>query len=149
MNANLLQMLSVTADSATSNDTMTNKLTVLVPVFPGQANWTHCFNYIMNFVARSMLKLFEVPKKSKEDVVLAAEATLQARVEDIEIKDLQTQVQSFADLASEGVDDDDDLFDEIVVMTGDEAVEFWEQVLPICMALVKVRRCVSIPSSCC
>lgn len=68
--------------------------------------------------------MFEVPKKSKEDVVLAAEATLQARVEDIEIKDLQTQVQSFADLASEGVDDDDDLFDEIVVMTGDEAVEF-------------------------
>jgi hypothetical protein len=95
----------------------------------------------VNLVGKSLLKLFDVPKQSgdSDDVALdMAEEALRTMAKDIEIEDLRTQIDSYTNHGSVTVDDPDDIFDEVAVMTEDEAKEFRESVLPICRALVKV-----------
>ncbi|TDL17969.1 hypothetical protein BD410DRAFT_698447, partial [Rickenella mellea] len=56
-------MLSITCDNASPNDTMTTELTDLINSFPGDANRTCCFAHILNLVAKSIIRQFDVPKK--------------------------------------------------------------------------------------
>ncbi|KAG1771398.1 hypothetical protein EV702DRAFT_977378, partial [Suillus placidus] len=56
-------ILSVTADNALSNDTMTMTLAENVAHFGGDTARTHCFLHIVNLVAKSLLKQFDIPKK--------------------------------------------------------------------------------------
>ena len=56
------QILSVTCDNASNNDTIVEHLAMLVENFPGAANKTRCFNHILNLVAKSILRLFDAPK---------------------------------------------------------------------------------------
>ncbi|KAI9429854.1 hypothetical protein H4582DRAFT_1783653, partial [Lactarius indigo] len=53
------QILSVTADNASNNDTMIDHLGVLLDGFPGSANQTRCFLYILNITAKSIIKQFD------------------------------------------------------------------------------------------
>ncbi|KAH7903432.1 hypothetical protein BJ138DRAFT_979674, partial [Hygrophoropsis aurantiaca] len=52
-------ILSVTADNASSNDTMTDKLADLVPHFGGEVSRTRCFLHIVNLVAKSLIREFD------------------------------------------------------------------------------------------
>ncbi|KAG1869714.1 hypothetical protein C8R48DRAFT_577018, partial [Suillus tomentosus] len=52
-------MLSVTADNASSNDTLVTKLVDLVPHFAGETSCTRCFLHIVNLVAKSLLHEFD------------------------------------------------------------------------------------------
>ncbi|KAG2112249.1 uncharacterized protein F5147DRAFT_527041, partial [Suillus discolor] len=52
-------ILSVTADNASSNDTLVTELVDLVPHFAGQASHTRCFLHIINLVAKSLLHEFD------------------------------------------------------------------------------------------
>jgi hypothetical protein len=113
-----------------------------LPVFPGKEHFIRCFNHTVNLVGKSLLKLFEVPKQANEsnDAALdAAEDALRSMAKDIDMEDLQTQLSSYASHGSVSVDDPDNIFNEVSMMTDDEATEFRESVLPICCALVKVR----------
>ncbi|KAG1792877.1 uncharacterized protein HD556DRAFT_1217668, partial [Suillus plorans] len=56
------QMLSVTADNASSNDTMTTELAKLIDHFGGEAVHTHCLLHIINLVVKSLIKEFDIPK---------------------------------------------------------------------------------------
>ncbi|KAG2085774.1 uncharacterized protein F5147DRAFT_588788 [Suillus discolor] len=56
-------MLSVTADNASSNDTLVTELVDLVPHFAGETSRTRCFLHIVNLVAKSLLREFDAPKK--------------------------------------------------------------------------------------
>jgi hypothetical protein len=49
------QILSITCDNASNNDTMIEHLSTLVENFPGAANQTRCFTHILNLVAKSIL----------------------------------------------------------------------------------------------
>jgi hypothetical protein len=71
-------------------------------------------------------------------VVSEAEKSFQSLAADIEVEDLRTQVNNFSDPSAGGVDDDD-IFDELGELTEEEAAEFREKVVPIRLALVKVR----------
>ncbi|KAH7926228.1 hypothetical protein BV22DRAFT_990314, partial [Leucogyrophana mollusca] len=53
------QILSVTADNASSNDTMTTELASLVPTFSGESTRTRCFLHIVNLVAKSIIREFD------------------------------------------------------------------------------------------
>ncbi|KAG2031558.1 hypothetical protein BDR03DRAFT_875694, partial [Suillus americanus] len=55
-------ILSITADNASSNDTMITKLADMVGHFGGKTARTRCFLHIVNLVAKSLLKQFNVPK---------------------------------------------------------------------------------------
>ncbi|RDX45346.1 hypothetical protein K466DRAFT_443634, partial [Polyporus arcularius HHB13444] len=52
-------ILSVTCDNASSNDTMIEELSQLLPEFQGDFSRTRCFLHILNLVAKAMLKQFD------------------------------------------------------------------------------------------
>ena len=62
------QILSITCDNASNNDTMIEHLATLLDNYPGAANRTRCFAHILNLVAKCIMKQFDAPKKknSKE-----------------------------------------------------------------------------------
>lgn len=62
-----LDLLSITCDNASNNDTMVKHLATLVENFPGAANQTRCFTHILNLVAKSILRQFDVAKKAADD----------------------------------------------------------------------------------
>jgi len=45
---------------------MVEHLATLVDNFPGAANQTRCFSHILNLVAKSILRQFDVPKNNSE-----------------------------------------------------------------------------------
>ncbi|KAF8867747.1 hypothetical protein BD779DRAFT_1416233, partial [Infundibulicybe gibba] len=53
------QILSITCDNATPNDTMIDELAKLISAFPGAANRTRCFTHILNLTAKSVLRQFD------------------------------------------------------------------------------------------
>ncbi|TDL16424.1 hypothetical protein BD410DRAFT_702142, partial [Rickenella mellea] len=55
-------ILSITCDNASPNDTMTSKLAEILDTFPGAANRTRCFAHILNLVAKSIIRQFDLPK---------------------------------------------------------------------------------------
>ena len=87
------------------------------------------------------MKLFEVKKKSKEEILTEVEQNLQCLTDKINIEDLETQIKTYQDsgLGAKEVDNDDDIFDEISEMDKYEAAEFQDKILPIWLASVKVR----------
>jgi hypothetical protein len=135
------KILAVTADNASSNDTMVENMALDLLVFPGKEHFVRCFNHTVNLIGKSLLKLFDRPKKAADgsDAALdAAEEALRTMEKDIEIEDLRAQLDNYANQGSISVDDPYDIFDEVGAMTEEEAEEFRESVLPIRRALVKV-----------
>ncbi|KAF9470669.1 hypothetical protein BDN70DRAFT_769815, partial [Pholiota conissans] len=55
----MFQILSVTCDNASNNDTMVDELADSLPDW-STINCTHCFAHIVNLVAKSLLKQFNV-----------------------------------------------------------------------------------------
>jgi hypothetical protein len=66
-----LQILSVTCNNASNNDTMIDELKNLLTEFSGAASWTHCFAHIINLVAKTVIQQFDVPNST--DKTLADE----------------------------------------------------------------------------
>jgi len=128
-------------DNASANNVMITELVKILPGFPGQANQTCCFTHIINLVAKSLIKLFEVKKKSEDFFLTEVEQNLQCLTDKINIEDLETQIKTYQDsgLGAKEVDNDDDIFDEISEMDKYEAAEFQDKILPIWLASVKVR----------
>jgi hypothetical protein len=141
----LYKHLSITADNASSNNTMIEELAELIDNFPGEKNCVHCFNHIINLVAKSLLKLFDVPKgkqsSSGDTTIDLVEAAFQELAKDLKLEDVMTQLKSFLAKGDDGCDDNDNTVDEIREMTDAEEKAFRKSVLPVHQALVKV--CVS------
>ncbi|KAH7903747.1 hypothetical protein BJ138DRAFT_977493, partial [Hygrophoropsis aurantiaca] len=53
------KMLSLTADNASSNDTMTDELKLLLDDFSGKASRTRCFLHVVNLTAKSLVREFD------------------------------------------------------------------------------------------
>ncbi|EIW58948.1 uncharacterized protein TRAVEDRAFT_102125, partial [Trametes versicolor FP-101664 SS1] len=53
------QILSVTCDNASNNDTMVAHLEAMLEVFGGDYARTRCFLHILNLTAKSLLKQFD------------------------------------------------------------------------------------------
>ena len=56
---------------------MIDKLSKLLKEFPGSANHTRCFNHILNLIAKSIMRQFDLPKAKVGE---ALEATAEALV---------------------------------------------------------------------
>jgi hypothetical protein len=133
----------VTTDNASSNDTMVKKIPSHIRYWEGKTNHTRCFNHIINLIAKTLLKLFEVPKAKGDPTgnkeLNEAELELERLGRDLEIEDLKTQVEDFHNaLTAEGTDDDEDLIDATELLDEEEIVEFREQIVPVHLALTKV-----------
>lgn len=60
----MVQLLGVTCDNAANNDMVIKHLSTLVDNFPGAPNQMRCFTHILNLVAKSILRQFNVAKNS-------------------------------------------------------------------------------------
>jgi hypothetical protein len=58
-----LQVLGITCDNASPNDTMIEELPKLIAAFPGSANHTRCFDHVLALVAKRIVCQFDVAVK--------------------------------------------------------------------------------------
>lgn len=126
---------------------MIKHLSTLVDNFPGAPNQTRCFTHILNLVAKSILRQFDVAKNSgpvdselddatKELVVLARELDLgpnDGGGDDEEEKEDDDEEEEGIDS-----DDDDDGDDDQHGMSEEELAELQASLEPIRLMLTKV-----------
>jgi hypothetical protein len=99
----LLKLLGIGADNVTTNDVMVNKLAETVPDFTGEANRVRCFAHVLNLIAKTVIKQFDIPRKdscecNEDDDVLAV------LTEGIDREEIETRLMS----RDEDLDTDND-----------------------------------------
>jgi hypothetical protein len=87
---------------------MIDELADLLDDFPGEANRTRCFAHILNIVAKSIIKQFDVPKAQANEVLDDAAKELEALAIDLDIEErISCEGQS-----GEGEGNDDEIEDD-------------------------------------
>jgi hypothetical protein len=131
-----LQILSIMADNASSNDTLTTELADLVAHFGGPTSRTRCFLHIINLVAKSLIKQFDLPKA--KDVSTDAESLDSDMARDLSSEDEATIAENGdGDPDAEDVDNEDGLVDEMDLLTAHERTALETNIRPIRLTLVK------------
>lgn len=133
-----LQILSITCDNASNNDTMIDAIADAMDCFPGEANCTWCFAHITNLVAKSLLKQFDVLKKKLTMTMSKAEHSLQELADEINLEEVQTCLKEMEDNRTMDKDDEEGLINEVATMSNEEREAWEEQVCPAKTVLVKV-----------
>lgn len=82
---------------------MIEELEQLLAVFPGEAGWTRCLAHIINLIAKSVIKQFDIPKAKTGEVLDDALEELIALANEIEVEERLTR---------ESANEDDDLEDD-------------------------------------
>jgi len=115
---------------------MIDKLSVLLEEFPGAANRTRYFTHILNLVAKSSLKQFDLPKAKAGKALSAAMEALSVLAGDIETE----EAHMGGDLAKydDSDDNEDGLADLWDMMTDNEIAKLDESLQPVRLVLVKV-----------
>ena len=132
------QILSITCDNASNNDTMIAELANLLNDFPGPANQTRCFTHILNLVVKSVIRQFDLPKSKGDRILDDAAKELLSLAGNIEFEEDELARRD----ANEGEEDDDDnvegWIDECTLITDIELEELDESVEPVRLLLTKV-----------
>ena len=129
-----MQILSVTCDNASPNDVMIDELESSIESFSGSETRSRCFDHIINLVAKTMIKQFDIHYEFD-----GAEMELQdlAKGEDIE------EAVTLAERDAEGCEDDEtdekDGGDNQNTMSEGEQERMAESARPVKRMLVKVR----------
>src|SRR6266481_3801997 len=131
------QMLSLTCDNASRNNKMVEELAMRVTEFPGQANHTCCFAHIINLVAKSLLKQFDLPENKAESAVSSTQEELQEFMEELEM-DSAGSTAGTEGPALEDADDLDGFIDEREGMLEGELEELENSVQPVKLVLMNV-----------
>jgi hypothetical protein len=128
------QILSITCDNASNNDTMITELANLLDDFPGPANQTRCFTHVLNLVVKSIIRQFDLPKSKGNVISDEATKELLTLAGNIEFEEEELA-------RSEGEEAEDDnvegWIDERTLMTEDELEELEESVEPLRLLLTK------------
>jgi hypothetical protein len=69
---------------------MIEELEDIVDGFPGAAKQTRCFAHILSLVAKSIVRLFDAPKKTNSGKTTPAEDLLMKLAKGIELEKLET-----------------------------------------------------------
>ena len=135
------KILSVTCDNASNNDIMSTKLDHMLTKY-SPINCMQYFAYILNLVAKSLLKQFDVKKDDKkEDDLTDDKQALLDLAGNIEHKEL-TMMQEKDD-ADDKTEEDDDLkgqVDEVEDLTLEEWESLEDSIQPVKTMLVKVKK---------
>jgi hypothetical protein len=131
-------MLSITADNASNNNMMVDKLSTLLCNFPGEVNRTQCLLHIVNLVAKQLLKQFDVPWKDADSALDEAEQQLLELAAGIDIEELITSAEHGAGFGNKGNDDIDGWVNEMDGLDLDEHEELEKSVQPVQLVLMKV-----------
>jgi hypothetical protein len=126
-----IQILSITCDNASNNDTMIDELADLLDDFPGPANQTRCFTHVLNLVVKSIIRQFDSPKSKTDKNLNEATNELFSLAGNLEF-----------DEDDEGEDEADNVegwIDERTLMTQEEVEKLDESVEPLRLLLMKVK----------
>ena len=134
------KILCVTCDNASNNDKMIEALDDLLPAFT-TGNRARCFTHVLNLVAKSLLKQFDVALNPETDDLNIEERELLDLAEDLEAEELTTAQETDKD--EDEIDEDDDLedwVDEVAALSPEEREKLQKNIRPVKTVLVKVSR---------
>ena len=147
---NLSQILSITSDNATSMDTLCEHLDDHLSAFDS-ANRTCCFAHILNLVAKSLLKQFDVKKKKndshdetnddddRDPQVSDEEHDLLDLADSVDAEELtMAQENDIGDEDEVEEDDEDGWVDELEALTEKEWENLKVILRPVSKMLIKV-----------
>jgi hypothetical protein len=117
---------------------MIDELVDLLPNFPGPANRCRCFLHVVNLVAKTLLKQFEVPKKDMNAVFDAAEQALLELSAGTDMEELVTTAEGGLGDNSDA-DDVEGWVNEMDQLSEEESEELRQRIQPVRLVLVKVR----------
>jgi hypothetical protein len=117
---------------------MIEELPDMLPTFPGAANRCCCFLHIVNLIAKTLLKQFDVPKKDAGAALDDAERELLEMAAGLDMEEMLT-------VAENGVGDEEDdnvdgWVDEMAKLSEEESEELQKSIQPVRLVLVKVRK---------
>jgi len=131
------QLLSITCDNASNNDTMIAELVNLLNEFPGPANQTRCFTHVLNLVVKSVICQFDLLKSKGDRILDDAAKELLSLAGNIEFEEDELAWRD----ANEEDEDEDNVegwIDEHTLMSDIELEELDESVEPVRLLLTKV-----------
>lgn len=139
----MCQILSVTCDNASNNDTMVEHLDELIKAFGGDFARTRCFLHILNLTAQSLIKQFDVKavqdvEQVDDDVRRLLELAREIEVEREAAGDADSDEEMGEDEDGLLDDDNESWVDEVASLNDVEREEFEEEVRPVKMTLAKV-----------
>ncbi|GLB44041.1 hypothetical protein LshimejAT787_1502250 [Lyophyllum shimeji] len=137
------KILGVTCDNASNNDTMTDAMEDPELLLAFQAiNRARCFLYIINLVAKSLLKPFDPKDKDKRNGELSDEELALRELEAGLDEEEEAMKDAEGDDDSEDPDDEDseEWVDEIDALTAEERKTLHLAVLPVRRVLAKLRK---------
>lgn len=139
------KILLVTCDNASNNDMMVSELEMKLTHF-SSVNHTRCFAHILNLVAKSLLKQFDVKQDpGKNDNLDEDEQTLLAMAENLEEEELiMAQKNNGEDGSGEDNDSLDGWVDEVEALTLEEHKNLEESIWPVKRMLVKVTKVLNV-----
>ena len=115
---------------------MVAELAELLKTFPGGANRTRCFTHILNLIARSMIRQFDLPKSQADAALDATDQELADLAEELNGEEVDDR-----DLEVEDDTEDDDVegwVDEYEQMTEEDREDLDESIRPVKLVLAKV-----------
>jgi hypothetical protein len=119
------------------NDSMINELAEMIPDFPGPANQMRCFAHILNLIAKTIIKQFDIPKRTGK--LDDEDELLKELAEGVEMEEIETRI---ANTGEEGdPDNEEGWVDETELLSEEEQSQLDVDVLPIRLVIVKVRMC--------
>ena len=127
---------------------MVTELAKLLHDFPGEANRTRCFAHIVNLIAKSLIRQFDIPKKQADEELSAAEKELQELAQDLELYEVQTRLEEMEQANDEEADDLEGWVDEVDLLSEEEQEQLSESVRLVRLVLVKVTRIVALTFQC-
>jgi hypothetical protein len=118
---------------------MIRHLGELIDAFKGRESQTRCFAHILNLIAKSVIRQFDVPRAKVNDVSDEATTALRELAGNID-----NEEQEMADSEDDSEDEEenenmDDWVDERQALTMERLAELDESLQPVRVMLVKVR----------
>lgn len=139
------KVLSITCDNASCNNVTIAELTEVLPNF-SKVGHTQCFLHIINLVAKSIIKQFDVQKKKKDEHLDNKEQELHNLAGDVDVENEQAveameqhQISGETVLGDKGIDDIEGWFDKMVLLSTHERKQIEADIWPVKLVLVKVR----------
>ena len=146
------QILSITCDNASCNNVMIAELAKILPNFSEDGHM-RCFLHIVNLVAKSIIRQFDVQKKRDDEHLDEAEQELRNLAGDVDLENEQAeevmgrcQIDGEIDAGDESDDDVEGWINEMMLLSPTERERVEEDIRPVKLVLVKVR--ISVTSTC-
>ncbi|KIK80334.1 hypothetical protein PAXRUDRAFT_158962, partial [Paxillus rubicundulus Ve08.2h10] len=128
-------------DNAANNDVMIRELSKLVPMFGGSASHTRCFLHIVNLIAKTLIRQFDIGKQDAEGMLEDAwelhELSQGIDEEADPMKDIEEEEEEEEE-AGKLSDENDGWMDECNELSKEEQRELDNTVCPVKLALMKV-----------